>query len=248
MRTQTHLPRRRRRPLRRHSLLRGRPGPASTRGAVRGRRGVPRPLLVTLFSVLLAAAPPLSGVAVAYAPPSVGAAPLRLHLLPDESQLQFQARDALGGFEGRFDSLAGQLRFDAGDPASAAGAVSADPASIDTGNGARDANARRVVLEPDRYPTLRFRLGTLRLADGALEGGGSSVLTVEGELTLHGVSRPLTVSGTARRDGERLQVDASFEVRLSDFDMARPRFLFVVVEDAIAVTVHLVFGPDAPGG
>jgi polyisoprenoid-binding protein YceI len=105
-----------------------------------------------------------------------------------------------------------------------------------------------VVLEPDRYPTLRFRLGALRLEAGALPDGGSSGFTAQGELTLHGVTRPLTVPGTATREGDRITADAAFDVRLSEYDLMRPRLFFVVVEDTLPLTVHLVFAPAGPGG
>jgi polyisoprenoid-binding protein YceI len=88
-----------------------------------------------------------------------------------------------GGF-GRFQ---GTVDFDPADPASAQIAVSIDAASVDTREPKRDEHLRSAdFFDVATYPTLEFAsTGVVKVGDDSYR--------VAGNLTLHGVTRPVVL-------------------------------------------------------
>ena len=68
---------------------------------------------------------------------------------------------------------------------------------------------------------------------GTSEGKGSFI----GSLTLHGVRKTVKGSVEVRAQGTGLHVKASFPVDLSDYAIAKPRYLGVGVKDIVQVEV-----------
>jgi polyisoprenoid-binding protein YceI len=95
-----------------------------------------------------------------------------------------------------------------------------DPSSVDTGWNLRDAFLRSdEMLDVEDFPVLRFRSSRLVFADGRLAA-------IDGELTLHGVTRSVTFTvtrlqcGTSPVDGrEGCGAEATGTVRRSEFGM-----------------------------
>ncbi len=111
-----------------------------------------------------------------------------------------------------------------------------------TGNGARDRHLRE-VLEADRYPVIRFDLERVRPDSGADSVG----VTLAGDLTLHGVTRPVTARGWVVRRAGNVAVAASFPLDMRDYGIKPPvRALVLRVGPDVVVEARLTFGP-APG-
>lgn len=90
-----------------------------------------------------------------------------------------------------------------------------------------------------RLEARKFRhiKGDLRAAT-PLDG---SRVRLEGELTLHGVSRPLTVEATIAVQGPDLvEVEGEKTIDMRDFGLTPPRFLMLSVEPTVKVRAHLV--------
>ena len=103
------------------------------------------------------------------------------------SQVGFEVSYLAGTFKGEFDDIAGQLVVE-GEQASLEG--SAKVASVDV----KDENLSTHLQTPDffdaeRYPELRFTARDIRLGD-------DGEVSVDGELTIKGVTEPVTVTGT----------------------------------------------------
>lgn len=177
------------------------------------------------------------------APPS-RAAPPPARLL-DTTTITFTAHDGRGGFTGSAPVADATVRVDPEHPATARGSLTVRTAGITTGNVLRDRNAERGVFQADRYPTLRYAVTNVRAAPADLPDGGTSHVVVTGRLTLHGITREVAAAGTVTRHGDRLDVRLRFDVRLSDFGMDRPRFLFLQVDDLVNVTVELALRSSA---
>lgn len=89
-------------------------------------------------------------------------------------------------------------------------------------------NMRREVLRPERFPEIRYRADRVE--------SGLRTLTAHGELTLHGVSRP--VVATARRvDGELV---AELELNTPDFGIAPFSALLGTLKVKPRIKVRLV--------
>jgi polyisoprenoid-binding protein YceI len=77
-----------------------------------------------------------------------------------------------------------------------------DAASIDTGNRRRDDHLRSAdFFEAESNPSLTFDVTRATL-------GGPGQGTIEGSLTIKGVTRPLQVPVTFRRSGDSVDVEA----------------------------------------
>ncbi|NIM28288.1 MAG: YceI family protein [Gammaproteobacteria bacterium] len=87
---------------------------------------------------------------------------------------------------GGFNDLEGDFSYDPGNPATARIAVTIRTASVDTNHAERDKHLRSDdFLDVKRFPTAAFT-STKFLPDG--QGG-----KLEGELTLHGVTRTIVI-------------------------------------------------------
>jgi polyisoprenoid-binding protein YceI len=93
----------------------------------------------------------------------------------------------VGRVRGRFESVKGSVTV-AEDPSASTVEVVVDTASINTLNAIRDDDLRSErYLEVERYPTMTYRsTATTELSSGSW--------LVSGELTLHGVTRPLDLT------------------------------------------------------
>ena len=144
-----------------------------------------RPFLarpVFAFALLLGAAPlPVAG------PRPAQAAPETYEIDQSHSSIGFRIRH-LVKVSGQFDKFAGTVVYDEGNPAASSVEVTIDPASIDTNDAKRDGHLRSPdFFDVTTYPEMRFKSRAIKI-DGAK-------LSVEGDLTMHGVTRPVALSG-----------------------------------------------------
>lgn len=134
------------------------------------------------------------GLAVAAAP--APAAPA-WEVDPAASRLAFSVRQGTQTIEGGFARWNAAIRFDPADLAGSGVEVTVDLSSLATGDPERDRQTRAPELfDLARFPEARYR--TL-----AFRPRGGDTYEVEAELTLKGVTRPLTHPVTITIEGER---------------------------------------------
>jgi polyisoprenoid-binding protein YceI len=107
---------------------------------------------------------------------------------PVHSSVELAVRHMLvSKVRGRLNRWSGWLVFDPARPEGSRGEVVVEAGSIDTGHAARDEDLRSArFLDVARFPTIDFRsLAIDRLADSRFRMGG--------EVTMHGVTRPLAL-------------------------------------------------------
>ena len=122
--------------------------------------------------------------------------------------------------------------------------ITADLTGLESDDSRRDGALRRQALEIDRFPTARFLLtGPIDLPAGA--GAGEAVTVVAlGELTLHGVTRPVQVPLEAQFVEGRIVVVGSLPILFADYEIERPRSAIVLsVDDNGIMEMQLVFAP-----
>lgn len=93
----------------------------------------------------------------------------------------------LATIRGRFDKTSGTLNYDA---AAKTGSVEVtiDVASVTTGNAERDAHLQKPeFFDAANHPTITFKSKAFRF-------DGDKLSAVEGDLTIRGVSRPVTLT------------------------------------------------------
>jgi polyisoprenoid-binding protein YceI len=115
---------------------------------------------------------------------------------PSHSRIGFVARHAMvTKIRGSFNEFEGSGHFDAENPTKSHLQLTIQAASIDTRNADRDAHLRsNDFFDMESYPTITF-------ASTAVAQTGDDEYRVTGDLTIKGVSRPVTVeleyTGTA---------------------------------------------------
>jgi polyisoprenoid-binding protein YceI len=107
---------------------------------------------------------------------------------PAHSRIGFVARHAMvTKVRGSFTSFEGDGYFDADTPANSRLQLTIDAASIDTGNADRDGHLRsNDFFDMENHPQITF-------ASTAVERVGDDEFRVTGDLTIKGVTRPVTV-------------------------------------------------------
>ena len=101
-------------------------------------------------------------------------------------------------------------------------------------------------MESDKYPKATFA-GHFSGADAtALSSAGPHQVQVEGDLTIHGVTHHVAVTGTLELKGGQLLATAQFNVASADYKIEIP----MLVRDHIAkvVSVRVALSCDAVGG
>lgn len=119
--------------------------------------------------------------------------------------------------------------------------IEVDLASLDTGIGLRNRHMRENHLHTDRYPKAVFRGGRISGASHqTVETGRATTFRIAGDFELHGVRRRIEapVEATLRPDGS-LRAVVRFEVRLPDYDIPRPQFLVMRLDELQRITLDV---------
>jgi polyisoprenoid-binding protein YceI len=141
---------------------------------------------------------------------------------------------------GRTTAVSGTLRI-AGRRVEAA-EVEADLSQLTSDESRRDNAIRRSGLEADRFPTASFQLGAPIVLRAAPARGQQVSAEGAGRLTVHGVTRQVSLPLQARWDGDTIQMVGRLPVRMSDYGIQPPRFGPVVsIDDSATIELRLVF-------
>ena len=121
---------------------------------------------------------------------------------------------------GRFNDPQGTVVWDDNDPSKGRVEVSAQTAKVDTGNAKRDQHLK----SPDFFNAAQFP--TLSFKSKSITKKGEGEFEVAGDLTVHGVTKPITVTvkkiGEGDKGGQfgyRAGWETTFTVKRSDFGM-----------------------------
>ncbi|HYJ32004.1 MAG TPA: YceI family protein [Candidatus Binatia bacterium] len=143
------------------------------------------------------------------------AAPTTWTIDPNHSNVTFTIRHFFSKVTGSFTKFSGSVVYDPANPGASSAKAEIDAASINTSNDRRDGHLRSPdFFDVAKYPTLTFE-STKVTADG-------SKLKIEGNLTMHGVTKPVTLEGEflgagPAMGGQRAGFEASTKVDRKDF-------------------------------
>ncbi|MEU4925521.1 YceI family protein [Streptomyces yokosukanensis] len=190
----------------------------------------------------------LGDVTLQVARPPEPPAPGDWEIEPAHSSIAFTARHiGLARIHGRFETFAGALRIAERTERSAMHVV-IDAASIDTGVRMRDDHLRSAdFLDVRRFPTLEF------YSDRFVHKGGSR-WAVTGALSLHGVTRTVTLDteylglGNGLEGEVRAACRATTELHRDDFTVSWQSMLargIAVVGSSIRVDLDMQIVPKA---
>lgn len=111
--------------------------------------------------------------------------------------------------KGRFNTVRGTIALDEANPANSSVEVEIDAASLDTGVAYRDNHLRSAdFLEVEKFPTITFK-------STRVEPQGNDRALITGDLTIHGVTRPVVLDTelTGRGQSPQHKETIGFEAR-----------------------------------
>ncbi len=167
-------------------------------------------------------------------------APFTFNIKPGEpNYVIFISKAPLETIKGRTDRITGTLTFDPDNLAGASATFEVDMASLDTGNKMRNGHMRENHLHTDKYPASEFVLKEV-IPGTALVSGKTVEFKIKGEFTLHGITKAIepSVSATWNSDKREVEVVARFDVLLSDFEIPRPQFLVMKLDEKQDIEIH----------
>lgn len=138
---------------------------------------------------------------------------------PTHTQVQFTYNHlGFSNITGRFDEVTGDFLFDATDPTKSSVSITIPVASISTGVDKLDEH----LLKADFFDAAQFPTATFKST--AVTAAGEGKLAVAGDLTIHGVTRPVvldvTINGIGEHPMRKLPAagfDARTTINRSDF-------------------------------
>ena len=118
---------------------------------------------------------------------------------------------------GQFNDFSGNFSYDNNNPAAARASVVIKAASLDTNHAERDKHLRSDdFLDTDKYPEITFN-------STRFSSTGDNYGTLYGDLTLHGVTKPIAIQVTHIGEGKdpwggyRTGFSGTAEINRSDF-------------------------------
>ena len=137
---------------------------------------------------------------------------------PENSSVEFVCKHVLSHVRGMFKKPSGTVTFDEATPAHSNVSATIDASSISTGVEERDTHLKSAdFFDVAKYPTITF-------VSSGVTRSGPTAYSVTGNLTMHGVTRPVTLAVTAsapfnHAGGIRRGVEATTSVNRKDFGL-----------------------------
>lgn len=98
-------------------------------------------------------------------------------------------------------------------------------------------------VESHKYPKAVFKGKITNLADFNAGKEGKHMFNIEGDITLHGVTRPLQVKAEATVVQGKIQAKATFPLRVADFKIEVPRLVTNNIAEVVEVKVSFNYQP-----
>jgi polyisoprenoid-binding protein YceI len=170
----------------------------------------------------------------------------------DQSLARYIVREKLAGVAvdsdavGETNAIEGQIGLDADGNPVPGSTWKVDLRLLKSDKERRDNDVKKLFLETDKYPIATFVVGAVTHLSGPLVDGATVQGEVSGELTAHGVTRPVTWQTTVTRQGDTLTGKATTSFPFADFDMPVPN-IYGMVSARDPITLELDFTATRSG-
>ena len=155
---------------------------------------------------------------------------------PAQTKVNFTVDSTLHTVHGDFRLKRGSIQFDNATGA-ASGELVVDSASGQSGSDGRDKKMHKDILESPKYSDIVFTPQHLK---GTVANDGKSTVEVEGILSMHGKSKPVTMPLEVQLQNGTGSVDGTFNVKYLEWGMKNPSTFILRVNDTVHIHVHAV--------
>ena len=104
--------------------------------------------------------------------------------------------------------------------------------SFDSGNSNRDSHALE-ALEALKYPNVSFSASNIQEANNQL--------MIKGNLTFHGVTKPVELKAIKTLSGRSLKIEGKFDINMKDFGIEPPGLMGVRADEKINLSFNMAF-------
>jgi polyisoprenoid-binding protein YceI len=182
---------------------------------------------------------------------SLLAAPRTYNVTSDgKNYAMFTSEATLETIHGRTSKVTGTIAADPADVPTASVDVTIDLASLDTGIDMRNCHLRERFLQVDKFPTATFKSVSVA-APKSIGTNNPTVINVTGDLTIHGVTKRITVpvravvipetdqTKSSRGPGDWIHATTEFPIKLGDYGIPVPENLLMKLSDRIGIKLDL---------
>ena len=158
-----------------------------------------------------------------------------LALSPENSKIEFTGAKVVGSHDGAFERFSGSVAYKNGDPVSAEIQVEIDLDSVKTDSEKLDGHLK----SPDFFDVAKFPKATFASDKVTAGGEGASTHTVSGNLTLHGVTKPVSFPAKIDLAGGKVAVSAEFTIDRKEFGIVYPGMPDNLIKDEVSIKLSV---------
>jgi polyisoprenoid-binding protein YceI len=121
--------------------------------------------------------------------------------------------------------------------------VVVDLRTLDSGSADRDDHVRNDTFEVSKYPFATFSAHDASILTGSFTEGQTVSFPLAGDLTLHGVTRPVTFEVQGKLLGDTVTGSGTTVIHIEDFQMKQPEITSVVtvtIDKDIGLAINFV--------
>jgi polyisoprenoid-binding protein YceI len=206
-------------------------------------------VLAGLFGALLVATAAVaqSGPAASTDPAYTLSPPpraLKYRFVPEKSTIAFELPTTFKMVHGRVGAWSGEVEADPKSPGVLRSRLEFRADSLETGNARRDVVMRDKVLEASQFPDIVFEAKTYKGNLASFAPGGKIDAELTGEVTIHGVAKPLQASIQCAVLEDHVLIAGAVPIHWKQHGLHNPSTLFNRVQDPLTVIFHLWAVPE----
>jgi polyisoprenoid-binding protein YceI len=129
---------------------------------------------------------------------------------------------------GQTSDVSGMIRFDASGGILQDSVFTVNVSSLTSDESRRDRYLKSRALASDQYPIVKFSINEVKGLPWPLPTSGVHTLDLIGELTVKEVTKPVIWQTVVEFDSDKIVGSASVTITFEEFDMAKPRFAFII--------------------
>lgn len=171
-----------------------------------------------------------------------------------KNHASFESAATLENIKGTATKLSGTIAADPANPAASSVDITIDVTSLDTGIAMRNEHLRERYLAAGKFPTMSFKSVSVTSPIRTIAAHQPVDVSVTGDMTLHGVTRRITVpvrvviipqtelTKASHGAGDWIHATTTFPIKLTDFGIDVPEKMLMKVSNDISIKVDVFAG------
>lgn len=98
-------------------------------------------------------------------------------------------------------------------------------------------------LESSKYPKATFKGKVANIGTVDISATGEHTVTVKGEMTIHGVTKPLETTGKLKTGDGSVRASSVFEITVADYNIEIPKVVRENIARVVQVHVEIHYKP-----